>query len=133
MGDRSLVTDHMQRVGKTIGVSVCPIIGGLSEVKQNRLLRQYPDVVVATPGRLWKLLEQRCTPRLENLYGVRFLVIDEADRMVEQVSPCVYWHYRITANLYVHRMNMLPPVPLRSFISCLKKTHVTRGIQKAPT
>lgn len=31
------------------------IVGGMSEQKQQRLLKSKPDVVVATPGRLWAL------------------------------------------------------------------------------
>jgi ATP-dependent RNA helicase DDX24/MAK5 len=31
------------------------IVGGMSEHKQYRLLRSRPDIVVATPGRLWAL------------------------------------------------------------------------------
>jgi ATP-dependent RNA helicase DDX24/MAK5 len=34
---------------------IASIVGGLSHVKQARLLRGHPDVVVATPGRLWDL------------------------------------------------------------------------------
>jgi len=36
----------------------CVVVGGLSVEKQTRLLRRCPDIVIATPGRLWQLIEQ---------------------------------------------------------------------------
>ena len=38
------------------GVGVAPIVGGIAAVKQERLLARRPEVVVATPGRLWDLM-----------------------------------------------------------------------------
>ncbi|CAG0884591.1 unnamed protein product [Darwinula stevensoni] len=59
------------------------VIGGLSQEKQERLLKKRPQIIVATPGRLWELME-RVTSYLQNIESVRYLVIDEADRMVEK-------------------------------------------------
>lgn len=33
------------------------IVGGLASQKQERLLRGRPDIVIATPGRLWELVQ----------------------------------------------------------------------------
>lgn len=33
-------------------------MGGVAPQKQERLLRQGPDIVVGTPGRLWELIQQ---------------------------------------------------------------------------
>lgn len=38
------------------------IVGGLAEVKQARQLARCPAVVVATPGRLWALLQAGLSP-----------------------------------------------------------------------
>jgi ATP-dependent RNA helicase DDX24/MAK5 len=38
-------------------VSVAAIVGGMSAQKQERILRRGVDVLVATPGRLWDILE----------------------------------------------------------------------------
>ena len=50
------------------------------------------QVVVATPGRLWELMRGGHA-HLTALGGLRFLVLDEADRMVQkghfQVTPCM--------------------------------------------
>ncbi len=64
-------------------MKVAPIVGGMSVDKQQRLLRARPHVVVATPGRLWELASNGNAPYLLELRNVRFLVLDEADRMVE--------------------------------------------------
>lgn len=77
------VCSHMQAIGKFCGVWVIPIVGGISTEKQERLLKKRPQVVVATPGRLWDLMKEG-QEHVCNLQGVRFLVIDEADRMVQQ-------------------------------------------------
>lgn len=39
-------------------VSVAAIVGGMSAQKQRRVLDRGVDVLVATPGRLWDILEE---------------------------------------------------------------------------
>jgi ATP-dependent RNA helicase DDX24/MAK5 len=51
---------------------------------QERLLRARPPVVVATPGRLWDLITHGHS-HLSDLDSLSFFVLDEADRMVQQV------------------------------------------------
>jgi superfamily II DNA/RNA helicase len=65
------------------------ITGGLATAKQSRILNsqyQPPTIIVATPGRLWELMSSQQYRHLNNLSQVRFLVIDEADRMVDMTS-----------------------------------------------
>jgi len=38
-------------------VSIAAIVGGMSSQKQRRVLDRGVDVLVATPGRLWEILE----------------------------------------------------------------------------
>ncbi|KAI0324312.1 DEAD-domain-containing protein [Cubamyces sp. BRFM 1775] len=63
-------------------VSVAAIVGGMSAQKQRRILSRGVDVLVATPGRLWDIIQEddELATQIENL---RFLVLDEADRMIE--------------------------------------------------
>ncbi|CAN7941394.1 unnamed protein product [Ixodes pacificus] len=77
------VKQHLQAAAKYTGIGVVNVIGGLSADKQLRLLKRRPEIVVATPGRLWELIDQN-TPHLSDVSNVRYLVIDEADRMVEK-------------------------------------------------
>ncbi|KAH9994696.1 P-loop containing nucleoside triphosphate hydrolase protein [Russula vinacea] len=63
-------------------VSIAAIVGGMSTQKQARILERGVDVLVATPGRLWDILEGD-DELAENVKNLRFLVLDEADRMTE--------------------------------------------------
>ncbi|KAF8505085.1 ATP-dependent RNA helicase [Hysterangium stoloniferum] len=63
-------------------LSVAAIVGGMSAQKQRRILSRGVDVLVVTPGRFWDLCGE--DPSLTaQLRSLRFLVLDEADRMVE--------------------------------------------------
>ena len=68
-------------------VEVVTVIGGMSEHKQRRQLSGVKPVhiLVATPGRLCDMLleSDASVPALECLAAVRFLVVDEVDRMIE--------------------------------------------------
>ena len=49
------------------------------------LLSRSPAIVVATPGRLWDLVQEG-NPHLSLLSQLRYLAIDETDRTVEKVQ-----------------------------------------------
>uniref|UniRef100_A0A914Q646 ATP-dependent RNA helicase n=1 Tax=Panagrolaimus davidi TaxID=227884 RepID=A0A914Q646_9BILA len=72
---------EMEKLLEFTQFSVIPVVGGLSQQKQERLLNRKPSVIVATPGRFWTLLE--ATDYLQDLSQLDFVVIDEIDRMVE--------------------------------------------------
>ncbi len=55
------------------------IFGGVNQSSQVRALKRGVDTLVATPGRLLDLLNQR----VMSLGGVEMLVLDEADRMLD--------------------------------------------------
>ena len=78
------VCDMLKAVAKHTDVDVVPVVGGMSVQKQERLLRRRPEVVVATPGRLWELMHQQGHEHFVDLGRLNFLVLDEADRMVER-------------------------------------------------
>lgn len=63
-------------------VSVAAIVGGMSAHKQRRILSRGVDVLVATPGRLWDLIQED-DDLAKQVNQLRYLVLDEADRMVE--------------------------------------------------
>jgi superfamily II DNA/RNA helicase len=77
------VAQHISEVSKPCGVRVAAIVGGLAQVKQERVLALSPQVVVATPGRLWELMREG-QPLLSDFSHLSFLVLDEADRMLAQ-------------------------------------------------
>ena len=55
----------------------------MSVQKQERIVARKPDILVATPGRLWELLSSDDV-LLNDVKKCRFLVLDEADRMLEK-------------------------------------------------
>ncbi|KAL9188677.1 hypothetical protein ACHAXT_007055 [Thalassiosira profunda] len=80
------VTDELKRVSSN-AVAIGTIVGGFAEVKQRRTLEKVrPPILVGTPGRLWELMSSNEYTHLNDLSELRFLVIDEADRMIKQGS-----------------------------------------------
>ncbi|XP_034102387.1 ATP-dependent RNA helicase DDX24 [Drosophila albomicans] len=77
------VKNHLVAAAKYTDIRVAAIFGGLAVAKQERVLRQCPEIVVATPGRLWELYVQG-NKHLNKIEHVSFLCIDETDRMVEK-------------------------------------------------
>ena len=64
------------------GPDIATLTGGLSLQKQRRLLA-CADVVVATPGRLWEVVNEGAG-LLAWLKRSRYLVVDEADRLLSE-------------------------------------------------
>ncbi|KAK9484564.1 P-loop containing nucleoside triphosphate hydrolase protein [Lipomyces starkeyi] len=77
------ITDHITKVSKFNPASVVSITGGLAIQKQRRLLSYFPDIVVATPGRLHELMTMDTEGLIRWLAGVEMLVLDEADRLLQ--------------------------------------------------
>lgn len=77
------VKHHIDAITKFTGIKTAIVVGGMAQQKQRRMLKRRPEIIVATPGRVWDLIKEK-DPHLSNLKHVRCLVIDEADRMVER-------------------------------------------------
>ncbi|XP_062253343.1 ATP-dependent RNA helicase DDX24 isoform X2 [Platichthys flesus] len=77
------VKHHIDAVAKFTDIKTAIIVGGMAQQKQRRMLKRRPEIVIATPGRLWDLIKEK-HPHLLNLRQLKCLVIDEADRMVER-------------------------------------------------
>ncbi|MBL8757950.1 MAG: DEAD/DEAH box helicase [Phycisphaerae bacterium] len=73
------IGDSFATYGRHTGIRHTVIFGGVGQNPQVQALHRGVDVLVATPGRLIDLLEQR----LVNLSAVRILILDEADRMLD--------------------------------------------------
>ncbi|MEW6727293.1 DEAD/DEAH box helicase [Desulforudis sp. 1088] len=73
------VATDITSMGRYLGVRVLPVYGGQSIEHQLRALKNRPEVVVGTPGRLMDHL-QRSSIRLD---GLRVVVLDEADEMLD--------------------------------------------------
>ncbi|KAM3920062.1 ATP-dependent RNA helicase DDX24 [Leptodactylus fuscus] len=77
------VKHHIDAVAQFTGIKAAIVVGGMAPQKQERVLNRRPEIVIATPGRLWEMIKERHL-HLCNLRQLRCLVIDEADRMVEK-------------------------------------------------
>ena len=73
------ISDECRRFGRVTGIMNTCIYGGASRQFQQRDLERGIQVVIATPGRLLDFLSSRVT----NLKRVTYLVLDEADRMLD--------------------------------------------------
>ncbi|MCG8483094.1 MAG: DEAD/DEAH box helicase [Clostridia bacterium] len=73
------VNDELNRIGKYVKASILPIYGGQPIERQIKALKRGVDIVVGTPGRVLDLIRRKYI----NLSDIRFLVLDEADEMLD--------------------------------------------------
>jgi ATP-dependent RNA helicase RhlE len=73
------IFDSIEKLGRSHRISATVIVGGSDMQAQIRGLRQRPDILVATPGRL---LDHMWNGTV-NLAPIKILVLDEADRMLD--------------------------------------------------
>jgi superfamily II DNA/RNA helicase len=71
------IADALRPLAKLEGRTVAAVFGGVGYGPQRKALNNGVDIVVACPGRLEDLLDQRAL----RLDAVEVLVVDEADRM----------------------------------------------------
>eukprot|EP00243_Klebsormidium_subtile_P009001 TRINITY_DN4392_c0_g1_i2.p1 TRINITY_DN4392_c0_g1~~TRINITY_DN4392_c0_g1_i2.p1 ORF type:complete len:550 (+),score=143.71 TRINITY_DN4392_c0_g1_i2:141-1790(+) len=73
------IQQEAQKFGSSSRIKNTCVYGGAPKGPQTRDLRAGVEIVIATPGRLIDMLESRVT----NLKRVTYLVLDEADRMLD--------------------------------------------------
>ncbi len=71
--------ENVRAYGRHLRLRVATIFGGVGEHPQIQALRSGADLIVATPGRLLDLMGRR----FGDFSQLRFLVLDEADRMLD--------------------------------------------------
>jgi len=75
------ISEQFEALGASIGVKCAVIVGGMDMVSQAIILAKKPHIIVATPGRLVDHLENT---KGFNIKSLKFLVMDEADRILNQ-------------------------------------------------
>ena len=92
------IMEETQKFGRPIGVrSVC-CYGGASKYPQIAALERGVECIIATPGRLNDLLEMRKA----DLSTIKYLVLDEADRMLDMVSKTLqFFPFRVEAHRFL--------------------------------
>lgn len=73
------ILDSIVTYGEYVDLSSMAVFGGVNINPQKQRLRRGIDILVATPGRLLDLVQQRSL----DLRAIEFLVLDEADRMLD--------------------------------------------------
>lgn len=73
------ISDNIHAYSQYTSIRCSAIVGGVSQKAQERALTQGTDILIATPGRLMDLMNQK----LIDLQHVQILVLDEADRMLD--------------------------------------------------
>lgn len=73
------IRDNFRLYGKYTDIKTSVIFGGVNQESQKKVLKKGVDVIVATPGRLLDLVNQKCA----KLDQVEYLILDEADTMLD--------------------------------------------------
>ena len=73
------VNETFQKFGQALGLRTAVLIGGESAYRQVVQLRRRPHVLIATPGRLLDMIDQKKV----SVGQAKIVVLDEADRMLD--------------------------------------------------
>ncbi|TJX14961.1 DEAD/DEAH box helicase [Tissierella creatinini] len=73
------ISDSFNVYGRNLGLNTLVIYGGVSQHPQTKDLSRGVDILVATPGRLLDLINQKFI----NLKNIKYFVLDEADLMLD--------------------------------------------------
>jgi ATP-dependent RNA helicase RhlE len=109
--------------GRYVGLRNVVIYGGVSQRRQEIALRPTPHILVATPGRLLDLMQQG----LIALGGVKHLVLDEADRMLDM--GFVHDVKRIASTLPTERQTLLLSATISADIEALAARMLVRPVR----
>ncbi len=109
------IEENVRAYAKHVPLRMTTIYGGVSERPQIDALRQGVDLIVATPGRLLDLMGGR----LADFANLQYLVLDEADRMLDMgFLPSIR---RIIRSLPVKRQTLLFSATLSREIEVLSR------------
>jgi len=73
------IEENVRIYAKHLPVTAATVFGGVGEHGQIKALRAGAEVIIACPGRLLDLMGRRCA----DFSQLQFLVLDEADRMLD--------------------------------------------------
>ncbi len=117
------INDAIWTYSKGLGLRSTCVIGGVPIRKQQRVLAQGVDILVATPGRLEDLISQRSV-RLDD---VETVVLDEADQMLDiGFMPAIR---RILKLLPAERQTLLFSATMPKEIAALSQDHLSNPIE----
>lgn len=85
------IYNEAKKFGKVYNMNVVCCYGGGSKWEQSKALEQGAEIIVATPGRMIDMVKMKAT----NLQRVTYLVLDEADKMLNMGfgKHCMHHHF----------------------------------------
>lgn len=122
------IGDSFQTYGRHTGLRHTVIFGGVGQGPQVSALKRGVDILVATPGRLIDLLEQRHV----DLATIEIFVLDEADRMLDMgfIAPIRRIVSMIPARRQTLMFSATMPPDIRRLAESILKDPV--GVEVAP-
>lgn len=126
------ILESFRTYGKYLRLKACAIFGGVGQNPQVQAMAQGVDVLVATPGRLLDLMNQRHV----SLSGLEVFVLDEADRMLDM--GFIHDVKRIIEKLPYERQNLffsatMPPEVVKLASGLLTNPHRVEVTPQATT
>jgi ATP-dependent RNA helicase RhlE len=117
------IAENMRGYAKYLDLSVQCIFGGVPVGKQARALTGGVDILVATPGRLLDLIDQRAL----TLRNVEIFVLDEADQMMDLgfIKPLT----RVAAMLPENRQSLFFSATMPKAIAELGKRFIKNPVR----
>jgi ATP-dependent RNA helicase RhlE len=110
------IFESFKTYGKNLRLKYSVIYGGVGQVPQVKSVAQGVDVLIATPGRLLDLINQRYL----SLQGLEIFVLDEADRMLDM--GFIHDIKKVIAMLPPERQNLFFSATMPSEIQRLSST-----------
>lgn len=117
------IGDSFSAYGRFTGLKNLVIFGGVSQNKQTEKLKEGVDILIATPGRLLDLVNQKYI----NLKDINLFVLDEADRMLDM--GFIHDVTKIISKLPVKRQSMFFSATMPPDIVKLARTIVTDPVK----
>ena len=109
--------------GKYLRIRHTVIFGGVSQKSQTDALRSGVDILIATPGRLLDLMDQRYV----HLQHIKMFVLDEADRMLDM--GFIHDVKKIIAKLPQKRQTLFFSATMPGEISSLASSILTNPVR----
>jgi len=120
------ISESFSAYGANLGINHAVVFGGVSQHHQVLALKKGVDIIVATPGRLLDLIQQGHI----KLHDVQYLVLDEADRMLDM--GFINDIKKIIAKLPVKKQTLLfsatLPDEIKKLVASLQKDPVSVSV-----
>jgi len=117
------ISESFKAYGKHTGLKNVVVFGGVSQRAQTMKLREGVDILIATPGRLLDLINQRYI----SLNSIKIFVLDEADRMLDM--GFINDVKNIIEKLPSHRQTLLFSATMPSEITKLANSILTNPVK----